>query len=63
MKNRQSQRIPTTNADQAKAFRKAARELGADPDDGRFQAALRKVAKHKPVEQRQRDKTSNDDQD
>jgi len=34
--------------DQAKAFRKAARELGCEPDEKRFQDALRKVAKHKP---------------
>jgi hypothetical protein len=34
--------------DQAKVFRKAARDLGCDPDEGRFQDALRKVAKHKP---------------
>ena len=39
---------PVSDAEQAKAFRKASRELGADPDEGRFQDALRKVAKHKP---------------
>jgi hypothetical protein len=34
--------------DQVKAFRKAARELGADKSDERFKDALRKIAKHKP---------------
>jgi hypothetical protein len=33
--------------DQAAAFRKAARELGCDPNEERFQDTLRKVAKHK----------------
>jgi hypothetical protein len=39
-----------TNNDrqQLAAFRKAARELGADASDEQFQNALRKVAKHKP---------------
>ena len=35
---------------QATAFRKAARELGCDGDDRRFQEALRTVAKAKPSE-------------
>jgi len=35
-------------AEQVKAFRKAARELGADASDQRFKDALRKIAKHKP---------------
>jgi hypothetical protein len=34
--------------DQVKTFRKAARELGADESEERFQDALRKVAKAKP---------------
>ena len=34
--------------DQMKAFRKAARELGADNSEERFQEALRTVAKAKP---------------
>ena len=34
---------------QAKAFRKAAREPGADESEERFQDALRKIAKHKTV--------------
>ena len=33
---------------QVAAFRKAARELGCETDEKRFQEALRKVAKHKP---------------
>jgi hypothetical protein len=33
--------------EQAAAFRKAARELGADKSEERFQDALRKIAKHK----------------
>jgi hypothetical protein len=37
-----------TEKSQLSAFRKAARDLGCDPDEGRFQDALRKVAKHKP---------------
>jgi hypothetical protein len=33
--------------EQVAAFRKAARDLGGDDNEKRFQAALRKVAKHK----------------
>jgi hypothetical protein len=33
---------------QIAAFRKAARELGCDPSEERFQKALRTVAKQKP---------------
>jgi hypothetical protein len=39
---------PIKEADQAKAFRKAARELGCDDNEERFQEALRTVAKAKP---------------
>ena len=35
---------------QAKAFRKAARDLGCEPDEKRFQDALRTVAKARPSE-------------
>jgi len=35
---------PTKDADQAKAFRKAARELGADESEEKFQGVLRKLA-------------------
>jgi hypothetical protein len=34
---------------QAAAFRKAARELGADKSDERFKDVLRKIAKPKPT--------------
>jgi hypothetical protein len=34
--------------DQVEAFRKAARELGCDESEERFQEALRTVAKQKP---------------
>jgi hypothetical protein len=43
-------KTPQKFHDQVKAFRKAARQLGCDQDEGRFQDALRKVAKHKPSE-------------
>jgi hypothetical protein len=33
---------------QAAAFRKAARELGADDNEERFREVLRTVAKHRP---------------
>jgi hypothetical protein len=42
--------------DQVKAFRKAARELGADPDEGRFQDALRTIAKAKPSPEKRKDR-------
>jgi hypothetical protein len=35
---------------QLSAFRKAARELGCEPDEKRFQDALRTVARGKPSE-------------
>ncbi len=35
---------------QVKAFRKAARELGCDDNEQRFQETLRVVAKHRPKE-------------
>jgi hypothetical protein len=41
---------------QLRAFRKAARELGADKSDERFKAALRKIAKHKPKPEAQQAK-------
>lgn len=31
-------------------FRKAARDLGADESEANFDAALKKVARHKPVD-------------
>jgi hypothetical protein len=48
---------------QLAAFRKAARELGCEPDEKRFQDALRRVAKAKPSEkgkQRHPDRGSKD---
>jgi len=41
-------------AEQVKAFRKAARELGGDESEERFQEALRTVAKVKPPPQSKR---------
>jgi hypothetical protein len=35
---------------QSAAFRKAARELGADKSDERFKDVLRKIAKHRHLE-------------
>jgi len=40
-----------------KAFRKAARELGADESDGRFKEVLRTVAKAKPQPQPKKSKS------
>jgi hypothetical protein len=36
--------------DQVREFRKAARELGADESEAAFDAALGKIARHKPKE-------------
>jgi hypothetical protein len=41
---------------QATAFRKAARELGADASNEQFQDTLRKVATAKPLERPKSDK-------
>jgi hypothetical protein len=43
-----SVRTPKNNKDQVGEFRKAARELGCDESEERFQNALRTVARHKP---------------
>jgi len=40
--------------DQLKAFRKAARQLGADESKERFQDVLRKLAKAKPQPEKKR---------
>jgi hypothetical protein len=40
----------TADRKQVAAFRKAARDLGCEPDEKRFQDALRAVAKAKPSE-------------
>jgi hypothetical protein len=42
--------------EQAAAFRKAARELGADASDAQFQATLRKVAKAKPASEKRKER-------
>jgi hypothetical protein len=39
-----------SNRSQVAAFRKAARELGCDESEARFQETLRKIAKQKPKE-------------
>ena len=38
--------------DQSARFIEAARELGCDESSGAFEAAVKKVARHKPVEER-----------
>jgi hypothetical protein len=43
-------KIKSDDPAQAAAFRKAARDLGCEPDEKRFQDALRTVAKAKPSE-------------
>jgi hypothetical protein len=40
---------PKGEAAQVRAFRKAARELGAGESEADFDAALKTVARHKPV--------------
>jgi hypothetical protein len=44
----QSKKTDQREADQVRAFRKAARELGADASDEGFRDVLRTVAKAKP---------------
>ena len=39
---------PKDEHKQVSAFRKAARELGCDENEGRFKEALRTIAKQKP---------------
>jgi hypothetical protein len=50
MRNAQTRkgRASSDDKSQVAAFRKAARELGADDNEERFKEALRTVAKHKP---------------
>lgn len=57
------QKLPMRQAkaeDQIKSFRKAARELGCDDDETRFQEALRTVAKAKPHPQEPKKRPIND---
>ena len=42
--------------DQVKAFRKAARELGADAGDDQFKGVLRTLAKAKPSPEKRKDR-------
>lgn len=39
---------PDTTASQSERFKQAARELGCDENEERFNAALKLVAKHRP---------------
>jgi hypothetical protein len=59
MKNMPSRKtqVATTDQVQAKAFRKAARELGADAGDDQFKGVLRTLAKAKPQSQPKKTKT------
>lgn len=41
-----------TTRSQADKFKQAARELEADQDETRWEGRLKKVAKHKPVEEK-----------
>ena len=41
-------KLPVEDSTQKKAFIEAARELGCDESEGRFNAALKRVAGHKP---------------
>ncbi len=41
---------------QSAVFRKAARELGCDDNEGRFKEALRTVAKAKPSSEKRKDR-------
>lgn len=45
--SKDSGKKPINDEAQVKAFRKAARELGADESEERFEDALRKIAKRK----------------
>ncbi len=46
---------------QSEAFIKAARELGCDEDPAHFDAALKKVARHKPAPDQQAQNGGDDD--
>jgi hypothetical protein len=48
MTKQPSTRTQPENKQQVATFRKAARQLGCEPDEKRFQDALRTVAKAKP---------------
>lgn len=46
---------PKDSGTQVRAFRKAAHDLGADESETRFDAALKTVARHKPVDDPNKD--------
>lgn len=56
-KNLQGQ--PQVDKQQRAAFRKAARELGCEPDETQFQNALRTIAKAKPSEKQEAKRSQN----
>jgi hypothetical protein len=43
-------KTPTTEKSQSAIFRKAARDLGCDESEAAFDAALGKIARHKPLD-------------
>lgn len=47
---------PKAQGDQVRAFRKAARALGTDESEANFNAALKKVARQKPLKADQKSK-------
>ena len=49
MKDRQMTKNPKRPDNQRQTFEQTARELGCDEDEAKFDAALKKVAAHKPV--------------
>ncbi len=49
---------PRKPDEQVKAFRKAARELGADNNEERFKEALRTVAKAKPSPEKRKQRSA-----
>lgn len=44
-----AEKNPKSTHEQTRRFEQAARELGCDEDPGRFDEALKKVARHKPT--------------
>lgn len=51
-KKAKAQKPPDNDREQATAFRKAARELGCVDSEEQFQSALRKIARHKPRDEK-----------
>jgi hypothetical protein len=52
---------PQNNASQLRAFRKASRELGCEPNEKQFQDALRTIAKAKPSDKQEAKRDRNRD--